>query len=1025
MSERRRTIDKLGRPTRRGVLTGGGVVALGGATLEGCATPQWETTDPQTGEPTVAFWFRRADDQIELRFTFLNARFASAAQRPYALHKADSSKPLLARIEFPPQHLLERAFFEDAGNTDPPTEPPVQAQLSRPSRLVFEAPVREDGRFPLTERNLLNWTTWRPLLVPEVRPTAAIAPPNDLQTSIELPSRIVLSPGVSDRWAAAGHPVMVEDRSELWHARLVAASADASPTVRAVWSDDFGHGGGEDCYRTPMSPDDRNDLVLISHAEEAKPEPIEPKMLALTSLGGWLELDKSWSLIPEHLGLVAAWKNRTTMGRDQFVQIERDALLFPSGFFVSVLETSERKLQLSPSGRPTAYLRKRITIRYNELRREYGAADFPFTALEPQVIETPPLDLPQDILGVDWIRGAFWPQIGGEDYEFPLTEMDFDQKPGAFTWPQICIVGLAAAQYAVVLPAVKAEYARAINAARRSRRFGGQPVAVSRSETPGRTAVSANVFEFGARGGVRVEMPPRLFEPTTERLNVWLSSAAANKAIPSGDPAWYTLYDQEAAGNHNRVFLLAADGESRLAVDFTPDTSHAGGFAAPQFGIAGVSAINGPFGGTAGAGAGVDPFATGTYDPKAFFPPTARFLGGVSFTDVLVGLVGMAGEDAPAIVSELLDYTDDPQVFSHTFRWNTTKLKSSPKFGPVYPVLLVQTDSPNSMPRPDLPTSLNLVGEVLVPLFNPAGASARFDATMENFCIQLALNGEGVRLKVNSVTFATSSNSKSSFNIDIGDFELIGVFLSIVKQLEDTFSPFSDDSPIDVTPQGVTIHLPSFDLPAIELGAFNIENLSIHTGAFLPFDGDPMQLVFNVSTEDDPFAVTVGVLGGVGHFGMVLDTYGVQHLEASLAFGAFKEFSVGGVLSGRGFILGGLTYASTRSEVPRPGNPPPQTVIDYGAFVHLGGSGTVLGFLTVGVDCHIGLTIHSPPSHMFGYADLTYSYSIGFFSASVTVHVTKDFSGSAQARAKVVDPQTPTMSQAQWQTYRAAFAKAA
>ena len=101
----------------------------------------------------------------------------------------------------------------------------------------------------------------------------------------------------------------------------------------------------------------------------------------------------------------------------------------------------------------------------------------------------------------------------------------------------------------------------------------------------------------------------------------------------------------------------------------------------------------------------------------------------------------------------------------------------------------------------------------------------------------------------------------------------------------------------------------------------------------------------------------------------------------------------------------------------------------------VGGSGTVLGFLSVAIDYHVGLYIEQvgPASRMYGRCTVTYSYSIGFFSSSVSVTYQKEFQGSggngdggdfAALGKGTACAATPTMSREQWRAYRAAFARA-
>jgi hypothetical protein len=1001
----------------------------GGASLSGCVTPDWQTGDP-TGEPVLDFYVRRPEDQLDLRFTFWNARLVPLWGKPLSLRKRRGGRPFTVRVEFREQHVLERAYLEDQLNSDLPAEPPVPALLSQRSRLVFEINWADTRLFPLTLRNLLDWSDWRMLVVPPVRPKAQLAAPGPLETSIELPTRLILSPGPTDRWATPRKTPRRGERTELWHARLVSADPDGKPSLRAVWTPDLLNQSEEDCFRNSLVPTNRRDLVLLTHTPEHGAEFIEPDALLLSSLGGWLKLRKEFDRsAPANKGMLKSWEHRAAQGRDEFVEVQYAAILYPFGFAVSVIVTTERKVNPSPAGHPIAYLRQRIQIKFDELERTYAFWDMPFTALSPEETLSPPLDQPQDFYdGGSYLNGAFWPKVGGKPYEFRFVGVDHDGQPIKFTAPLICImeVDKHARQ---LLARSMAEYRNAQTDIRR-RSMGGAQVAVSPSANLGRTAVGVDLMDFDGRpmspGAERVEIPWRGFEPRVPLLKARLSNASANRAIDPGSSSWFEPYDLQAPGNHNEVFLLAHAGEEPAKVTFGGRTADSGGFIAPRFNVGGVSRINGPFGSDAAGLRAGNSFAGGKFDPREFFGADATLFGGVSLGDIFSELVlKPAGIRAPAMLSLLEAHTDSLPFWQHTFTWETDQLKSSPPLGSLEPILLVAQDAGASVPIPGVPTMLTANGTAVVPIFDPAGAYANFDATLSNFCLQLVAFKEGIRLKVNRCSFTTGSEGKSRFDIDILDYELVGTMMSFVKMLQDYLSKFSENSPIDISPKGVTLSLPSVNLPPITLGAFNLDNVRIVSGAFLPFDGSPLEVWFALSTAQDPFMVTVGLFGGGGHIRLAIDTRGVKAIEASLRFGAYKEIRVGPV-NGRGFILGGLSYSSKR--VANPGGGGTITKIDYAAFVHAGGSGTVLGFLSISIDYHVGLFIEQQgsSSRMYGAVVVTYSFKIGFFKRSVSVRFQKNFKGSDSSRAFISNasgPRRPHMSAADWREYRTVFAR--
>ena len=78
-------------------------------------------------------------------------------------------------------------------------------------------------------------------------------------------------------------------------------------------------------------------------------------------------------------------------------------------------------------------------------------------------------------------------------------------------------------------------------------------------------------------------------------------------------------------------------------------------------------------------------------------------------------------------------------------------------------------------------------------------------------------------------------------------------------------------------------------LPNIQLGLFTLSNVSFGAMVSLPFTGDPMSLQFNFCQKQQPFTLTVSLLGGGGFFAIAFDMHGLLSLEAALEFGAEKS----------------------------------------------------------------------------------------------------------------------------------------
>ena len=265
------------------------------------------------------FRLLRPQDQFQLRFRFENMRLetyidasvrprkdippAGAPNAPPPSGKKLHCRPIPGRtprvtVIFPPQHIVEEAFFEslkcppttgipplgtppsvelhdgitpvaldpDSNNTTgDPQYVPVKSRLSGPSQLVFELSDSTKS-IPFDFEGLLSWREWLPIIAATAKTDAApkqartgstpvppiVDPTNPdtpgYATAIEMPYRLYLSPTERGGWAHSVDPVdHGTQNTELWHTRLgVRAEKDtvdekdaANRIGSAIWSPDF------------------------------------------------------------------------------------------------------------------------------------------------------------------------------------------------------------------------------------------------------------------------------------------------------------------------------------------------------------------------------------------------------------------------------------------------------------------------------------------------------------------------------------------------------------------------------------------------------------------------------------------------------------------------------------------------------------------------------------------------------------------------------------------------------------------
>jgi hypothetical protein len=281
---------------------------------------------------------------------------------------------------------------------------------------------------------------------------------------------------------------------------------------------------------------------------------------------------------------------------------------------------------------------------------------------------------------------------------------------------------------------------------------------------------------------------------------------------------------------------------------------------------------------------------------------------------------------------------------------------------------------------------------------------ATVEGHMKDFNLQLA---EVIELKFKTFDFTAPAGKKLDVNVALADdpIEFLGD-LSFINELRRIIPSdgFQDPPFIELSPDGVTAGY-SLAVPSVGVGVFSIENIKLSAALTLPFVSGPLRFRFAFSERDNPFLITVSLLGGGGFFGISVGPDGVELLEASLEVGANVSIDVV-VASGNVHIMAGvylkLDFSSSSSQLT--------------GFLRAGGSLSVLGLISASIEFYLGFTYYfGPPCKIAGEATVTIEVHVLFFSASVQATLRREF---ADPRISVKDLLGP----ADWKTYCEAFA---
>jgi hypothetical protein len=197
---------------------------------------------------------------------------------------------------------------------------------------------------------------------------------------------------------------------------------------------------------------------------------------------------------------------------------------------------------------------------------------------------------------------------------------------------------------------------------------------------------------------------------------------------------------------------------------------------------------------------------------------------------------------------------------------------------------------------------------------------------------------------------------------------------------------FSDPPNLEVDASGIRAGF-TLALPNVSVGVLSLENISLSAGLSIPFIGDPLTFSFAFATRENPFNLTVSLLGGGGFFGLELTPKGVRMLEAALEAGARISVDFG-VASGSISAMIGIYFRIEKLSDDK------NQILLTGYFkVH--GQVDVLGLITASITLTLELTYQfEPVNKLYGRATLEIEIDIAFFSASVTITAERRFAGS-------------------------------
>lgn len=892
-----------------------------------------------------------------------------------------------------------------------------------------------------------------PLLLEPRRPSGKV-------TSLELPYRLITSPINAAHWTHRTNAVAQQGRNELWHTRLTNdpghTGPDASSRVRAIWSEDYPLTSFEDThenpFRMPLDAQDRQMLVKLSAGfgehqaggAEYMPQSVKAQRVILSPLGGLFDGEGSWKTRPQNVD-IEQWRHLLSVGRDHYVRVVYAGFLLPFGHAASLIKVTERKFEASnpnlPLSKRVAVLRQRFFIVVREPVKSFDGSyhvtqghPFPFTSIELLTRVTPNLVSPDETVchanstgrllyddsaveGGLTPRQLFWPMMrkaADGDFKFDVAGIDRDGRRVTFSMPLLFMseVGntggiraknspssISILRITNIIDAYNAE-----GDARRLVSMGGVSVcfAPPDANAPGDPRLPTQSMRFRAgqvstRSTTRINTYPEIEDA---RVTLLAAQQVLGRAISPVRVQYPLLYKSSGFGgpNSGEVYLELADQPFEMSFGGGSNSSRTdvvGGVASPSTSIAGFSR-------RIGLASNLAQVTDNSFNPQLFFGD-AKILGSIRLADI-VPTTGLTGDGAPKFVTRELPASGNlPARLEARYDW-VTHLSASDPTGLLIRSADGQTES-----------AFRMQTTITTPVGNPQDATTIATATIKNFKIDLF---GFIVLWFRELEFISEKGHKPKVNVDLHPTKAVdfGGPLEFVNQLKDLLpgNGFSDPSALSVTGSGIEAKY-SLSIPSVQVGIFALSGLSIGARFSLPFDVQPVEVGFNFAERENPFSLTVSLLGGGGFLSIGIGADGVREIEAALEAAARLAIDLG-VASGAVEIKAGIYFhwlAPSESE---------EGLVQLTGYVRVHGELDVMCIISVSITFNLSLTYEKrgKRSIIWGEASVTVEIEVLVFSGEVTVRCRREFAGSdADPTFVQLMPADTT-----WSSYCSAFAEA-
>ncbi|MGW1520835.1 hypothetical protein [Streptomyces sp. NPDC002287] len=896
----------------------------------------------------------RREDMLLLEFRFEGMlRTGLGAQQRVVTKTA--TQPGLLRVRMPPQAVLEEATPSGS-----PSTAVKQAWFADLSGLSLRVPP--GASIPLTAAGLLDWGGLATV-------SARLECVWGLGLTPETPAQVV--------WLHAAEPVTGPTGAVgIWHTRLALPPAASGPPgtpsrlpvpvkPAEVVNDTEG-------FMSSLSTGDRR-AIGASMARR----PALGQDLTFSPLGANVDLTGNWAGLASTA--VIMYRHVSVGGRDSTVNVLKRGYLLPFGFPALISTQTERRLDQGLV-RTSVLTVLQPEVSYQDVDAlPNGARGFPFTRVRlngPLSVDVIDTTDPLTDVGF-WVRG---PGAADGRLGFSLTAQDLRGHPVAFTAPLVFVYGdKAHGDLSAALAAFRTQAERTDLPA--SGRLELAPATGPDAES---TTVEVAVLRIGAvrssASQADLENAGRLAalpELISVDARIPALDAVAARGLAGDDdaaqeedaarPAVHTLlldttYVQQGLAASRQVYA-----KLKTQVPVAPPVTASGGIAKLDLPVTGLSSATGLIGGD------LAKFKAGTFDPAAFFtpPPNPPPPGPPVFPTRLLGFVDLtklvppvsvppagAGDDVPRMLTKLLRRQDQPPyAVETTLIWH-------PKLTPNSAAPLKTTAD----------TALDLRCVTLMNLDGSGPPVTEVRGVLSRFTLSFA---DVLDVEFQRIAFTSKSGTTTSLDVKVGKVAFSGQ-LKFLDRLREYLPSIANGPRVNVDTDGIDVGY-TLAVPSVGLGVFLLQNLALSASVRLPFNGDPVEATFAVSSREHPFLVTVSLFGGGGFLALTVNTREVVRLEGQVEFGAAVALNLG-VASGSVSVTACVNVRLDKG------------ASSVSGFLRAYGELDVLGIVNISVEFYLGLRFQ-PPKTLYGFASVTVRVRVAFFSQSVTMSLERSFAG--------------------------------